>query len=78
MITNMQLKKKLEQALPARDVRQAREQASKMSSAISDVKAEVIAMAETRDLRVCKAPMKRTHHRETMGLVITPNRSNFS
>lgn len=39
---------------------------------------EVLAMAETRGLRVCKVPMKGTHHRETLELVIMPSWSQFS
>jgi DNA adenine methylase len=39
---------------------------------------EVLALAESRGLRVCKVPMRGTHHRETMELVITPSWSKFS
>jgi DNA adenine methylase len=39
---------------------------------------EVMAMALSRGLRVCKVPMKGTHHRETLELVIMPKWSKFS
>jgi DNA adenine methylase len=39
---------------------------------------EVLAMAESRGLRVCRVPMKGTHHREILELVITPNWSQFT
>lgn len=39
---------------------------------------EVITMAENRNLRFCKVPMRGTHHRETMELVIMPSWSQFS
>jgi DNA adenine methylase len=38
---------------------------------------EVVEMAESRKLKVCRVPMKGTHHREVMELVITPASSNF-
>jgi len=43
-----------------------------------DDDAEVMEMAVSRGLRVCKVPMKGTHHRETLELVIMPARSQFS
>ncbi|PKO61225.1 MAG: DNA methyltransferase [Betaproteobacteria bacterium HGW-Betaproteobacteria-18] len=43
-----------------------------------DDDAEVLAMATSRGLRVCKVPMKGTHHRETLELVIMPSWSQFS
>lgn len=39
---------------------------------------EVMAMAINQDLRVCKVPMRGTHHRETLELVIMPSWSTFS
>lgn len=39
---------------------------------------EVKAMAEARGLRVCKVPMRGTHHRQTMELVVMPSWSAFS
>jgi len=42
-----------------------------------DDDAEVIEMAVSRGLRICKVPMKGTHHRETLELVITPHQSQF-
>ncbi|MFC4964768.1 DNA adenine methylase [Alcaligenes sp. GCM10023179] len=38
---------------------------------------EVIEMANERGLKVCRIPMRGTHHRETLELVITPPASNF-
>lgn len=43
-----------------------------------DDDAEVIGMAEQRQFNICKVPMKGTHHRETMELVIMPGLSDFS
>lgn len=39
---------------------------------------EVAAMALARGLRVCKVPMRGTHHRDIMELVIMPGWSTFS
>lgn len=39
---------------------------------------EVIAMAEKRDLKICRVPMRGTHHKEIQELVILPPQSNFS
>ncbi len=38
---------------------------------------EVLQMAAERNLKVCKVPMRGTHHRDIMELVIMPSRSNF-
>jgi DNA adenine methylase len=39
---------------------------------------EVMAMAKNKGFKVCKVPMRGTHHREILELVILPSESTFS